>query len=120
MYLQAASGAILCDDAHVRGVNAAADETGQVFILNVSHLEGKEAAGSNPTKTISIPQTHGTESRTRLELVGGPATAGPDQRSFVQVGGFIGSKRSWKFSQMGVRQRIDELAFWLVGGSVSW
>lgn len=38
-YLQAASWTVLCDDAHVWWVNAAANEASQMFILNVSHLQ---------------------------------------------------------------------------------
>lgn len=37
-YLQAASGAILCDDAHVWWINAGTNEARQVFVLNISHL----------------------------------------------------------------------------------
>lgn len=38
-YLQTASGTVLCDDAHVWRVDAAANKTSQMFILNVSHLQ---------------------------------------------------------------------------------
>ncbi len=38
-YLQAAAGTVLCDDAHVRGVDAAADEASEMLVLNVTHLQ---------------------------------------------------------------------------------
>lgn len=42
VYLQAASGTVLCDDAGVGRVDACPYEPGQVFVLDVSHLhEGK-------------------------------------------------------------------------------
>lgn len=37
-HLQAASGAVLCDDADVWRVDARSDEPSQVFVLNISHL----------------------------------------------------------------------------------
>lgn len=40
-YLQTPSGTVLCDDAGVGGVDARSDEPGQVFVLNISHLDNK-------------------------------------------------------------------------------
>lgn len=41
-YLQTASGAVLCDDAAVGGVDARSNEPGQVFVLDVSHLHRRK------------------------------------------------------------------------------
>lgn len=41
-YLQAPTWAVLCDDAHVWGFDAAADEASQMLVLNVSHLQCQE------------------------------------------------------------------------------
>lgn len=38
-YLKAASWTVLCDDAHVWRVDTGANEAGQVFILDISHLQ---------------------------------------------------------------------------------
>lgn len=43
-HLQAAPGAVLRHDADVGGVDAGADEPGQVVELDVSHLESKQSA----------------------------------------------------------------------------
>lgn len=43
-HLQAAPGAVLRHDADVGGVDACADEPGQVVELDVSHLESKQSA----------------------------------------------------------------------------
>lgn len=55
-YLQAASGTVLGDDTDVRWVDARPDEPGQVFILDVSHLnrnisESVQFSRSNRTRT---------------------------------------------------------------------
>lgn len=55
-YLQAASGTVLGDDADVRRVDARPDEPGQVFILDVSHLNRNTSGSvrfwrSNRTRT---------------------------------------------------------------------
>lgn len=39
LYLQAASRTVLCDDTHIWWVDASPDEAGQVFILNITHLQ---------------------------------------------------------------------------------
>lgn len=62
-YLQAASGAVLCDDAHVGRVHAGADEAGQVLVLNVTHLQEHKLLSGHPTITINIPHARTTELR---------------------------------------------------------
>lgn len=49
VYLQAAPGTVLCDDAHVWRVDAAANEAGQVLILNVSHLQKQRVCSPKPS-----------------------------------------------------------------------
>lgn len=41
-YLQAPPWAVLRDDAHVWGFDAAADEASQMLVLNISHLQRQE------------------------------------------------------------------------------
>lgn len=41
-YLQAPPGAVLRDDAHVWGFDAAANEASQMLVLNVSHLQHQD------------------------------------------------------------------------------
>lgn len=38
-YLKAAPGAVLCDDAHVRWIEAGTNKTSQMFVMNISHLQ---------------------------------------------------------------------------------
>lgn len=53
-YLQAASGTVLRDDVHVGGVDAAADEAGQVLILDVSHLRPQTAHIYRPSNNRCV------------------------------------------------------------------
>lgn len=50
-HLQTAPGTVLCDDADIGRVDAGADETGQVLVLDVPHLKNpkniiREAGGT--------------------------------------------------------------------------
>lgn len=53
-HLQAAPGAVLRHDADVGGVDAGADEPGQVVELDVSHLKNKHSATVRRTQGCSV------------------------------------------------------------------
>lgn len=61
-YLQAAAGAVLGDDADVGGVDASADEPGEMVELNVSHLKASTQTHRGPSAQRSerhIPRPRG-------------------------------------------------------------
>lgn len=47
-YLQAAPGAVLCDDTDVGRIDTGSDKASQVLVLNITHLEERRST-SIPT-----------------------------------------------------------------------